>query len=86
MHSYLEIWGFKLSLLLFAPLYTNGFFLLIIYNKFGIVNCTYLGVSGYNLKKNIVFFCLQIFFSFTNSVDTDEIPHHAAFHLGLHCL
>ena len=26
--------------------------------------------------------CVQL----TNSVDPDEIPHYAAFHLGLHCL
>ena len=37
-------------------------------------------------SKNIVFFCLKIFFTFTNSVDPDEMQHHAAFHLGLHCL
>ena len=55
--------------------------------NFGIVHCTYLGVSGYNLKeKNIVLFCLKIFFTFTNSVDPDEMQHYAAFHLGLHCL
>ena len=24
--------------------------------------------------------------TFTNSEDPDEMPHHAAFHLGLHCL
>ena len=29
-------------------LYTNGFFLLVLYNKLGIIHCTYLGVSGYN--------------------------------------
>ena len=44
-----------------------------------------LWVSGYNLKK-IVFFCLKIFFTFTNSVDPDEMQHYAAFHLGLHYL
>ena len=32
-------------------------------------------------KNNIVFF-----FTFTNSVDPDEMHHYAAFHLGLHCL
>ena len=37
------------------------------------------------LKKN-VFFCLKIFFTFTNSVDPDEMQHYAAFHLGIHCL
>ena len=36
--------------------------------------------------KNIVFFCLKIFFTFTNSVDPDEMQHYAAFHLSLHCL
>ena len=25
-------------------------------------------------------------FTVTNSVDPDEMPHYAAFHLGLHCL
>ena len=37
-------------------------------------------------KRNILFFCLKIFFTFTNSVDPDEMQHYAAFHLGLHCL
>ena len=37
--------------------------------------CTYLGVFGYNFHKNIVFFCLKIFFTFTNSVDPDEMLH-----------
>ena len=66
------------------PLYTNGFFLLVCYNKLWIVHCTYLGMSGYNLKKNV--FCLKIFFTFTNSVDPDEMQHNAAFHQGLHCM
>ena len=42
-----------------TPLYTNGFFLLVWYNKIGIVHFTYLGVSGYNL----IFF-LYIFKAF----------------------
>ena len=54
-------------------------------NKLGIVHCTYLGVSGYKFK-NIVFFCLKIFFAFSNRVDPDEMQHYAVFHLGLHCL
>ena len=45
-----------------------------------------LGVSVYILKKDIVFFCLKTFFTFSNSVDPDEMQHYAAFHLGLHCL
>ena len=54
--------------------------------KLGIVQCIYLGVSGYNFKKKYCIFCLKIFFTFTNSADPDEMPHYAAFHLGLHCL
>ena len=34
----------------------------------------------------IEFFPLKIVFVFANSVDPDEMPHNAAFHLGLHCL
>ena len=41
---------------------------------------------GYNFQKDIVFFCLKIIFTFTNSVGPDEMQHYAAFHLGLHCL
>ena len=33
------------------PLYTNEFFLLVSYNKLGIVHCTCLGVSGYTFQK-----------------------------------
>ena len=43
---------------IFNPLYTNGFSLLVSYNKLGIVHCAYLGVSGYNLKKKYLFFFL----------------------------
>ena len=32
------------------------------------------------------FFILHILSPQTNSVDTDEMPHYAAFHLGLHCV
>ena len=31
-----------------SPLYTNGSILLVLFNKLGMVHCTYLGVSGYN--------------------------------------
>ena len=44
-----------------------------------------MGVSLYK-QKHIVFFCLRIFLTFPNSVDTDEMQHNAAFHRGLHCL
>ena len=29
---------------------------------------------------------LKNFLTFTKSVDTDQMQHYAAFHLGLHCL
>ena len=32
------------------------------------------------------FLSLKIVFIFANSADPDEMPHYAAFHLGLHCL
>ena len=52
---------YKCSSILFFvclnPLYTNGFFLLAWYNKLGIVHCTYLGVSSYNLQK----ICILLF-------------------------
>ena len=44
------------------------------YNKLGIVQFTYPGVSDYTFKKKC-FFCLKIFFTFTNSEDPDEMQH-----------
>ena len=29
---------------------------------------------------------INFVFIFANSAETDEMPHYAAFHLGLHCL
>ena len=40
---------------------------------------------GYNFKK-LLYFLPEDIFTFTNSVDPDEMQHYAAFHLGLHCL
>ena len=54
--------------------------------KLEIVQCTNLGVSGHNfLKKNIVFLSEDLF-TFSKNADPDEMPHQAAFHLGLHSL
>ena len=39
------------------------------------------GVKGYNFQNNIAFFSLKMDF-----VLHDEMPHDAAFHLGLRCL
>ena len=53
------------------PLYTNVLFLLIWCNKFGIIHCSYPGVTGYNFFKKGIF-CLKICFTLTNSVDPDK--------------
>ena len=36
--------------------------------------------------NKMVFLSLMIICDLANNVDTDEIQHYAAFHLGLHCL
>ena len=38
------------------------------------------------LFKNIIFISLKIDFVLANSAEPDEMPHYAAFHLGLYCL
>ena len=38
------------------------------------------------ISKNDAFLSLKIVFILANSADPDEMPHKAAFHLGLHCL
>ena len=49
------------------------------------VHSTYLGVSDYSFQ-NLLYFCLKIIFTFTNSVDPGEMQLYAAFNKGLHCL
>ena len=46
----------------------------------------YIEGSQVIIPKNIVFFSLKIDFILANSADPDEMPHYAAFHLGLLCL
>ena len=55
-------------------------------NKLEIVHCTYLGMSGYSFQKMIVFFCLNLLFTFDVSEDPYEMLHYSAFLLGLYCL
>ena len=47
------------------------------------VHCIYGGVTGYIYLLNIV--SLSLKFDFVLA-DPDEMPHNAAFDLGLHCL
>ena len=46
------------------------------------VHCIYYGVTVYNL----IFLSLKINLVLANREDPDEMPHVAAFHLGLHYL
>ena len=39
-----------------------------------------------HMLQYIVFLSLTIISVLANSVDTHEMPHYAAFYLGLHCL
>ena len=38
------------------PLCATGFFLLVLYNKLGMVQCIYRGVTGYNFQINCINF------------------------------
>ena len=46
----------------------------------------YIERSQVIISKNIIFLSLKINLVFANSADTDEKPHYAAFHQGLHCM
>ena len=46
----------------------------------------YIEGSQVIFSKNIVILSLKIDFFLANRADPDEMPHQAAFHLGLHCL
>ena len=46
----------------------------------------YIEGSHIIISKYIVFQFLKISFVIANSASPDEMPHNAAFHLGLHCL
>ena len=46
----------------------------------------YIKESQVIISKNIVFLSLKIDSVLANSADPNEMPHYAAFHLGLHCL
>ena len=41
------------------------------------VHCIYLGVTGYNFKKNITFLSLIFYFVLANSADPDGMPPYA---------
>ena len=45
----------------------------------------YIEGSQVLIPKYIIFLYLKINFLLANSANPDEMPHDAAFHLGLHC-
>ena len=49
------------------------------------VHCVYEGDIGLISKSNCISFPEDLWV-LINNVDTDEMPHYAAFHLSLHCL
>ena len=65
------------QLTLVNPLCTNGFFLLVWYNRLWMVQL----ISKYNCISY-----LKIVSVLANSADPDEMPHHVAFQQGLHYL
>ena len=67
------------------PVCMNGVFLLVGFNKLGIIHCTY-DIKKSKAINKIVFISLKIISTIANSVDPDVMPHYAAFHLGLNCL
>ena len=50
-----------------------------------LMNCS-VWFHRLNFSNKIIFISLRILIVLANSVDPDEMPHHAEFHLGLHCL
>ena len=44
------------------------------------------GLQAIIFRKNNVLRSLKIYLVLAYSADPDEMPHNAAFHLGLHCL
>ena len=64
---------------------TNGLFHYVTYDKARLVHCFRLIGQRLYVPKNIVFHSLKVYFALANNADTDEMPHNAEFHLGLHC-
>ena len=63
------------------PLYSDGF-------SATDEDCPVYIIKGHQPKfpNYQSFLTVKIFFTLTNSADLDEMPHFAAFHLGLHYL
>ena len=66
-------------------MYSDGFSHTYYYNKYGTAHCVLSGVTGRILNYD-VFLSINVVLILANSYNPDEMPHYAAFHLGLHCL
>ena len=67
------------------PLQPNGLFHKATYNKVRMVPYSHIELSQVMIKS-IVFFLSEDIFCLSKQCRPDEMPHHAAFHLGLRCL
>ena len=73
-------------LMVLNPFQTNGIFHKPENNEVRLVQCINWGVTGYDSRTNIVFPSQKMDFALAEVEDPDEMPHHAAFHLGLYHL
>ena len=76
----------KLSKIKVNPFQTNGIIHKAIYNITSGWSIEYIEGSQVIISEIFCIFSLKIDFALANSIDPDEMPHNAAFHLGLHCL
>ena len=56
------------------------------YNKGGIIHYIFKGVTGRTFPNDYELQSSEMVFTIANIAGPDEMPHIAAFHLGLHCL
>ena len=70
----------------FNHLYYYGRFLTNWYDKYGTVHSVLKGGHMYNFLNYDIYLFPKIVLIIANSVDTNEMQHYAAFHLGLHYL
>ena len=58
---------------------TNGFVLLVWYNKLGLVHCIYRRDTSYNFQIKLYFILWRSLFVTANSENPDEMQHYADF-------
>ena len=68
------------------PFRTNGISHRATNNEVKMIQCMYEEAQIIICKRKNAVLSLNINFILAKSTDPDEMPHCAAFHLGLHCL